>query len=515
MARLKVRTGVDTWEHVSTPVEVRDLSGDNIESAINTVRFPNGSVHPQGSGIVDVYDLPSGSVGALASRNAGVQSIGNSWTKVTLDTSEWDSSSYFDNANDRMVVPAGHRGPHVIVANSFSVGSGCQIAIYKNGADWRRAQHDGTGGMFFGPVVALDPLAVPGDYYELWAINTGGAANVGHATVDSAESRLSIHKVGSGNVSGLDTARAVRTSGNITLNSTTWANVDTGLDIAVAAQAGDVLMVPLSATFGTENVYAYLDAATIVSGSPVNYVSGQGGATDDGVSGWWGGANQYSAVGTAIQYVVQAGDISGGVVTLRLRYRTETAANKTLYASADNPLQWSVVNLRGGSSYRGYPEGTVFPVGVASGTKFYRTDILGGTLFRYESSEWVTDQLFSMSTYMTASATNTQPMGQFPSGFTKVRPVRWVCGAYVATTNNGSHNWTLAVATWPDGGSGWTNRMDSVTSAEAADTYNQIEDTSGSDFAIPIGACALQVTKNGSPGTIVVGGQFYYRLIAA
>jgi hypothetical protein len=50
-------------------------------------------------------------------------------------------------------------------------------------------------------------------------------------------------------------------------------------------------------------------------------------------------------VGSSVQYVVQAGDISGGNVVLRLRYRTVSASNKTLYSSANIPLHWSVKNL--------------------------------------------------------------------------------------------------------------------------------------------------------------------------
>lgn len=147
------------------------------------------------------------------------------------------------------------------------------------------------------------------------------------------------------------TARARRTAGDYTLNSTTWANVDTGLDLTVAAVAGDVLQVSASGLWGAQAVVGMLDAATIVSASPVNYISGGGGASDQGVMAWWGTASTVTAtlnvpIGGGLQYVVQAGDIDGGNVVLRLRYRTATAANKTLLGTTALPFHWSVVNLR-------------------------------------------------------------------------------------------------------------------------------------------------------------------------
>ena len=91
-----------------------------------------------------------------------------------------------------------------------------------------------------------------------------------------------------------------------------------------------------------------LDAATIVSGSPVNYVSmGAGGASHQGVTGWRGGNDTSVNLesGTLVFYTVVSGDISAGTVTLRLRYRTTTAANKTLFAQSNVNFQWGVVNF--------------------------------------------------------------------------------------------------------------------------------------------------------------------------
>jgi hypothetical protein len=144
---------------------------------------------------------------------------------------------------------------------------------------------------------------------------------------------------------GLASARAVRTAGNLTVNNdlgNAWAAVDTGIDLTVAAIAGDVLSMNPLVLASTDNVSVLFDVGTIVSAAVVNRVSG---GTTYGVSGWYLATGQNDSGGGPIQYVVQAGDISGGNVVLRLLYKTVGAANRTLYATSDFPLHFSVVNL--------------------------------------------------------------------------------------------------------------------------------------------------------------------------
>lgn len=134
---------------------------------------------------------------------------------------------------------------------------------------------------------------------------------------------------------------ASRSSGNLTLNSTSFANVDTGLDLVLAAEVGDVIEVGVSVVMGAEAVIAMFDVYTIVSASPV---TGFGGT--NGVSGWYVSAladNMH--VGGSVMSTLVAGDISSGTVTLRLRYKTGTAANKTLLANTANPLHFWAKNL--------------------------------------------------------------------------------------------------------------------------------------------------------------------------
>lgn len=158
-----------------------------------------------------------------------------------------------------------------------------------------------------------------------------------------AELQDNIDAVGAG--AGLVSSGSVKiTSGDLTLNNTSWTN--TGItDITVAASTGDVVEASISGRWGNQSVTSGLDVATIVSASPVNYLGTGGSGTAFGPSGWVGNSGVLTDIGASILYTVQAGDISGGNVTFRIRYRTGSAVNKGLFASADTPFQWSVKNF--------------------------------------------------------------------------------------------------------------------------------------------------------------------------
>lgn len=139
-----------------------------------------------------------------------------------------------------------------------------------------------------------------------------------------------------------------RTAGSLTLNSTSWADlptIGTTWDITLQAQVGDVLEAGITGVWDNQAVVGALDAATVVSAAALNNFSTSS-ATGSGVESWRGDASEaYDAIGGSYFYTVVAGDLSAGTVTVRPRYRTATAANKTLYATSDNPLRWWVRNL--------------------------------------------------------------------------------------------------------------------------------------------------------------------------
>jgi hypothetical protein len=50
------------------------------------------------------------------------------------------------------------------------------------------------------------------------------------------------------------------------------------------------------------------------------------------------------SIGVPVQYVVVAGDIVTGQVTVRLRYAMSSATNRTLFADTNGPLQVQLTN---------------------------------------------------------------------------------------------------------------------------------------------------------------------------
>lgn len=134
---------------------------------------------------------------------------------------------------------------------------------------------------------------------------------------------------------------ARRTAGNVTVTSTTWADVDTALDRVLAAAVGDTIEVAVSALWGSEAQTGYLDVVTVVAAAPVNSVASGGAveataATVLGVPGWRGASGALSPVGSPIRYAVVTGDLAAGYVTLRLR--CAASGSKTLNASTATPL---------------------------------------------------------------------------------------------------------------------------------------------------------------------------------
>lgn len=156
-------------------------------------------------------------------------------------------------------------------------------------------------------------------------------------------------EAGAGATANGPVVRARRTAGNVTVNSTSWANVDTAIDLTIAADASDIVLIGLSGRWinpASVATYAFLDAVTVVSGSPLNSVQQAGAVsgTSNGVQAWRNLASTANAdvgMGGTIAYVVQAGDIVSGNVTFRLRARIFSGTSShTLVAGTDDSLHW-------------------------------------------------------------------------------------------------------------------------------------------------------------------------------
>lgn len=143
----------------------------------------------------------------------------------------------------------------------------------------------------------------------------------------------------------VSTARAKRSSGDLTFNTTGWQDVSTSLDLVFpSVPVGSVVSYSPAFTVESINNPFAFDVATIVSGSPVNYFGTSGGASDNGVPGWYALGDGFKAVSGTAQYVVQSGDLdSSGNLTLRLRIRPANTTARKVYANANQPLMVSAM----------------------------------------------------------------------------------------------------------------------------------------------------------------------------
>lgn len=159
---------------------------------------------------------------------------------------------------------------------------------------------------------------------------------------------------GSGAVLSTRISRAASVGGNITTANTAGVYVELaaatggpgtgGFDLTVAAATNDVLLVAAVVTCANSTaVQIQIDLATIVTGSPVNWIGQSAGGNNNGL------ATLFSAIGgtaaPTAQYVVQAGDISGGSVVLRTFYLS-TGVRVINRAVVGGALMLAVSNLR-------------------------------------------------------------------------------------------------------------------------------------------------------------------------
>lgn len=540
------------WQEVGAggggSITVQDEAGTVSDSAVTIIRVPEGTLVDNGTGDVSIREVPTG----FQVEQLGTTTIGGSFTtvaeviykQITLTKAGLITSiSAAIKGNGSNVGQTGvaifadnSSAPGVLLAVGASDPFTNTLSTYKSTtAAWvsRPLNYYAEAGTYWiaflhGPYAT--PLATQlayasgtGSDYRL-AFGSGGdyfadSSLVAEASTTNDYSIYADVYYGAGNVAGLDTDSVRYTAGSLTLNSTTWTAVSGPGTLTVPAQVGDVLSVSASVLWGAEAVGANLDFATMVSSSPVNYISGGNPATpDQGIMSLYGtaatdaGSENVSAA-ASIQYTVVAGDIENGNVTLQLRYRTGSASNKTLLATSTYPLHFSVVNLRS-QAQRGYAQGTAFPSGPATGTHFVRTDLDYETFF-YDGTNWVTSTVYSVSHYLTTAADAIAQTGVGgSSAFSSLQPVALLGGVHVTTTNTGANYWTITLRSIADGTTTATVRMTIDTSAESPDVYNNLEDTSGTAFALPVGGLRFHAIKTGSPGTLTAGLTFQYRLIA-
>ncbi len=147
-----------------------------------------------------------------------------------------------------------------------------------------------------------------------------------------------------------DFKQFTRTGGDLTLNSTSWADlptIGTTWDATLPAEAGDILEAGLSGVIDSAAVIVYFDVQTIVSGSALNSFGSRAAVAtaNKGVAAWYCAVSVLSNLAGGVMYPVVAGDLTSGSVTVRLRYLSSAATARNLHATVDYPLHWYVKNL--------------------------------------------------------------------------------------------------------------------------------------------------------------------------
>lgn len=135
------------------------------------------------------------------------------------------------------------------------------------------------------------------------------------------------------------------TSGNITVNT---AAFQVGTDLTVPAAAGHILEVAIEVLCADTGADVQFDAATRVAGADVNFFSTGTGVTrfPGGIGNWYVQTGRFTSPGL-VRYTVQAGDVSGGNVTVRL-YGQVPAGSRVLFANATYPLRIWLTNYGAG-----------------------------------------------------------------------------------------------------------------------------------------------------------------------
>lgn len=331
-------------------ITVQDENG-TVATGVTQIDFQGAGVTATaGSGEI-VVTIPSTSAvqaGAKAKRAAAFNLTTVGYNQIVWDGTEFDTDGYWASGNpSRLTVPAGKGGLHLVSFNfgtpdGWTASKRVMAEIRKNGSAVVQNELDTPMASCFNAPsasVALDLAA--GDYVEGYLYQNDRQP----IAMALGTSSLSALRFASGGVKG---SHKKRTSGSVTVTTTAWGNFDTGLDMVLPAQAGDLVEVVVSGTAGdTNSNYLILDAASIVAGSPVNYWGKDGAesATSYGVLAWACTGSQTIAGGGIARNLV-SGDISGGTVTIRLRTRLDSTspASKSMQASADVPFRCYAIN---------------------------------------------------------------------------------------------------------------------------------------------------------------------------
>lgn len=528
--------------HAATPhgstLTVEEDDGSPSVSSVDKLVFPAGTVTDLGSGDVSVRELPVGAVGAKAYHNTTQGSLAAAtYNPLNMNSEDWDTDGFHEGVTNpsRMTIPAhlsGYRR-YLVRGQTYVASTAATPYLRINGTTLvAGAQAASDQPMEIVAVLRLQP----GDYVELCEYHASGTRTAGAATRDLATD-LSIELLGSGNIAGFAKETIGRTTVGANFESSTaricYKQVTVtkpGLITSIAAHVkGNGSNVGhLAVALYADN--AGVPGALLAVGPAPAYVNGQYvlDIYKSTTAAWvarplnaWVEAGTYwlavyvGAPGAAASMQI-AYDGTGDYHLSHPGWFPDAALSAPSAASRSYSIKADIIY--GGQGERGYREGTSFPVGAPAGTMFYRTDIHGGMLFRYDGTRWLSDQLFRSDVGETISYVSTDDtrmeLSPVWTGGRDVYVVRAEITAFVATTNSGSHYWGLRLM--GNNGSAWseptgTNMVS--TSAHAANVWARTGADVGYVWAANQ-AAALTWRKNGSPGNLTAMATIYFRLIA-
>ena len=164
-----------------------DASGDPAYVATGTATHVLTS---NGAGAAPTFQAAAAgdntpSFGAYLAAN---QSYSNdTWTKITMNTEEWDTDSAFDHStNYRFTVPAGEGGKYSFTMSTIFDDTGgataigtADIAIYKNGSAFKRLENKAHGSRqeFWGVQLSAVLDLSAADYIEFYAFMNQNVAS--------------------------------------------------------------------------------------------------------------------------------------------------------------------------------------------------------------------------------------------------------------------------------------------------------------------------------------------------
>lgn len=183
-----------------------------------------GSVASGGGGVSTAF------IGASAYKSTDQLNLTPAtFAKITFDTAEWNTDGLFDNANDRMTIPAGLGGKWLVsgmvaYTGATAASTDAICAVYKNGTAFH---YFGRGDLAtnedrMNPVSVIVDL-VPGDYIEMWA--SPGSASVVDIRGGVTMTKLQVTKLESGKAgTGIGARASTATAQSIA--SGTWTNIN-------------------------------------------------------------------------------------------------------------------------------------------------------------------------------------------------------------------------------------------------------------------------------------------------